>query len=226
MSGGDPRARRPRQPAARLRCRRGKNRTSPSVVVPRRPASSHPVSLLRRPPRHRSTRPYLPAYPLVRRYAAIYPNIACVSPHSTRPAYTVTRHAGCGGRALISRRAAACQRRRPPELAGLWELPGGKVAAGRPNPRLWCVSWPRNSASTSSCTSVSVRTLHRRAVVLRAYRVSQTGGRLHPHDHGALRWVGAAELSDVAWVPADRASGCPRCGETHRAVSVLRSRPT
>ncbi len=43
------------------------------------------------------------------------------------------------------------------------------------------------------------------ALVLRAYRVTQTGGALHNHDHGALRWVEAVELSDVAWVPADRA---------------------
>lgn len=43
------------------------------------------------------------------------------------------------------------------------------------------------------------------SVILRAYRVSQTGGTLHPHDHGALRWVGPAELSEVDWVPADRA---------------------
>ena len=43
------------------------------------------------------------------------------------------------------------------------------------------------------------------SLVLRAYRVTQTGGTLHPHDHGALRWVRATELPEVAWVPADRA---------------------
>jgi 8-oxo-dGTP diphosphatase len=29
-------------------------------------------------------------------------------------------------------------------------------------------------------------------------------GEPHPHDHRALRWVTAAELADVDWVPADR----------------------
>ncbi len=43
------------------------------------------------------------------------------------------------------------------------------------------------------------------SLVLRAYLVIQTGGELHPHDHGALRWVGAADLDDLPWVPADRA---------------------
>jgi len=42
-------------------------------------------------------------------------------------------------------------------------------------------------------------------MVLRAYIVEQTSGTLHPHDHGALRWVDARHLPDVAWVPADRA---------------------
>jgi hypothetical protein len=42
-------------------------------------------------------------------------------------------------------------------------------------------------------------------LTLRAYLVSQTGGTLAALDHGALRWVDATELLDLAWVPADRA---------------------
>jgi len=42
-------------------------------------------------------------------------------------------------------------------------------------------------------------------LTLRAYLVSQTGGALTAHDHGALRWISAAELSELDWVPADRA---------------------
>lgn len=42
-------------------------------------------------------------------------------------------------------------------------------------------------------------------LTLRAYRVTQTAGTLHPHDHGALRWVDASGLADLPWVPADRA---------------------
>jgi 8-oxo-dGTP diphosphatase len=39
---------------------------------------------------------------------------------------------------------------------------------------------------------------------LRAYRVTQTGGTLHPNDHRALRWITVDELDDLDWVPADR----------------------
>jgi len=40
---------------------------------------------------------------------------------------------------------------------------------------------------------------------LRAYRVELIRGQPHPRDHRALRWVTAAELDRVDWVPADRA---------------------
>lgn len=40
---------------------------------------------------------------------------------------------------------------------------------------------------------------------LRAYRVRLLRGQPEPHDHQALRWVTAAELHELDWVPADRA---------------------
>ena len=39
---------------------------------------------------------------------------------------------------------------------------------------------------------------------LRAYRVRLIRGEPQARDHRALRWVTAAELHDVDWVPADR----------------------
>lgn len=110
------------------------------------------------------------------------------------------------GALICGRTLLLAQRRRPPELAGLWELPGGKVVAGETEPE----ALVRELAEELGVEVV----VHERvgadvsigeSVILRAYRVSQTGGTLHPHDHGALRWVGPAELSEVDWVPADRA---------------------
>ena len=41
------------------------------------------------------------------------------------------------------------QRDRPPELAGRWELPGGKSAAGKATATRWCASCARNWAWAS-----------------------------------------------------------------------------
>lgn len=105
-----------------------------------------------------------------------------------------------GGSVLLA------QRRRPPELAGLWELPGGKVVPGETEPEA-LVRELREELGIDVVVldrlgeDVSIGA----ALVLRAYRVEQTAGTLHPHDHGALRWVTATELGEVPWVPADRA---------------------
>ncbi|HNM85970.1 MAG TPA: (deoxy)nucleoside triphosphate pyrophosphohydrolase [Mycobacterium sp.] len=98
------------------------------------------------------------------------------------------------------------QRDRPPELAGRWELPGGKSAAGE------------------SDSDALVRELREELGVgvtvgdrlgddvplsptttLRAYRVTLVDGTVHPHDHRELRWVTRDELAGLPWVPADTA---------------------
>ncbi len=98
------------------------------------------------------------------------------------------------------------QRRRPPARAGRWELPGGKVAPGETE----AAALVRELREELGIDVVVDGRLGDDVgvgdgLVLRAYRVAQTGGALHNHDHGALRWAGAADLDDVAWVPADRA---------------------
>lgn len=98
------------------------------------------------------------------------------------------------------------QRLRPPELAGRWELPGGKVASGETEP----AALARELAEELGiAVAVGDRVGHDVALgdsaTLRAYQVRLTGGEPHPHDHRALRWVSAAELPGLDWVPADRA---------------------
>ncbi|MCV7431037.1 (deoxy)nucleoside triphosphate pyrophosphohydrolase [Mycolicibacterium bacteremicum] len=98
------------------------------------------------------------------------------------------------------------QRERPPELAGLWELPGGKVAAGESDADALMrelreelgVEVTVGARLGPEVTLSPTRTL-------RAYLVTLASGSPHPHDHRALRWVRAGDLDALAWVPADRA---------------------
>jgi 8-oxo-dGTP diphosphatase len=100
------------------------------------------------------------------------------------------------------------QRARPPELAGRWELPGGKVAPGETEPAALARELAEELGLQVGNVIVGDRLGGDIALsdtmTLRAYLVRLIRGEPHPHDHRALRWVSAAELPDVDWVPADR----------------------
>lgn len=110
--------------------------------------------------------------------------------------------------AVICRsRLLVAQRVRPPELAGRWELPGGKVAPGESERDALARELTEELGLQLDDVAVGDRLGAdiplNDTTTLRAYRVS-IGGEPHPHDHQSLRWVTAAELPDVDWVPADR----------------------
>src|SRR6201986_1734633 len=105
-------------------------------------------------------------------------------------------------------RLLVAQRVRPPELAGRWELPGGKVTPGETEPEALARELAEELGLEPGDVAVGGR-LGRdiplnETTTLRAYRVRLIPGEPRPHDHRALRWVTAAELPDVDWVPADR----------------------
>lgn len=109
--------------------------------------------------------------------------------------------------ALISGSALlVAQRQRPPELAGLWELPGGKVAVGETEAAALARELREElGIDVAVGDRVGADVPLGDGLVLRAYAVEQIGGTLHPHDHRALRWVSDADLDALPWVPADRA---------------------
>jgi 8-oxo-dGTP diphosphatase len=108
--------------------------------------------------------------------------------------------------ALIAEHALlVAQRDRPFELAGLWELPGGKVAPGESDDAALARELHEElGVEVTVGERLGGDVVLNDATTLRAYRVTLTGGALHPNDHRALRWVTADELIGLAWVPADR----------------------
>jgi 8-oxo-dGTP diphosphatase len=100
------------------------------------------------------------------------------------------------------------QRVRPPELAGRWELPGGKVGPGETERDALARELAEELGLEVTDVAVGERLGDdiplNGTTILRAYRVRLIRGEPCARDHQALRWVTAPELDEVDWVPADR----------------------
>jgi 8-oxo-dGTP diphosphatase len=112
------------------------------------------------------------------------------------------------GALICDARVLVAQRVRPPELAGRWELPGGKVGPGETERDALARELAEELGLAVNDVAVGDRLGDDVALnpttTLRAYRVRLIRGEPHPHDHRALRWATAAQLPDIDWVPADR----------------------
>lgn len=105
-----------------------------------------------------------------------------------------------GGRLLAARRSA------PPELAGRWELPGGKVEPGE-SPEQALVRELREELG------VEVEPLERipgqwplgPGYVLWVWTARLLSGDPRPlEDHDVLRWLAPDATDEVDWLPQDR----------------------
>jgi mutator protein MutT len=101
-------------------------------------------------------------------------------------------------------RLLAARRTHPPETAGGWELPGGKVEPGEEV----AAAAVREVAEELDCEVEVQAVLPRRQPIRPGYELRVVVARLvrgtpSPHEHDAIRWLAADELDEVAWLPAD-----------------------
>jgi 8-oxo-dGTP diphosphatase len=108
------------------------------------------------------------------------------------------------GAIVAESKVLIAQRVRPPELAGLWELPGGKVAARETEPEALARELAEELGVEVAVGAYLGDVELDATTTLRAYAATLLRGEPQPHDHAALRWVSSAELDEVDWVPADR----------------------
>src|SRR5215469_5785111 len=111
------------------------------------------------------------------------------------------------GAAIIENgRVLACARSEPPEFAGRWEFPGGKVEIGESESealRRECAEELNVKVDIGDRVGEDVQLGHGWAV-LRIYTARlHEGDRPDALEHLELRWLAANELDSVDWLPAD-----------------------
>jgi 8-oxo-dGTP diphosphatase len=108
---------------------------------------------------------------------------------------------------ITNGRVLACERSAPPEVAGRWEFPGGKVEPGETDEQALareCVEELGVRVEVGARIGPDVSLAHGRAV-LRVFAVRLLDGdEPRALEHTAMRWLSADQLDTVHWLPADK----------------------
>jgi 8-oxo-dGTP diphosphatase len=111
------------------------------------------------------------------------------------------------GAAIVENgRVLACARADPPEVAGRWEFPGGKVEPGETEIEALireCVEELGVKVDVGIRVGGDVPLAHGRAVLKVFLATLVDGARPQRLEHAELRWLGPGELDSVDWLPAD-----------------------
>jgi len=101
-------------------------------------------------------------------------------------------------------RVLAAQRAYPADLAGYWELPGGKVHAGEDDVAALVRECREELGVTVRVgTRVGADLEIGAGLLLRVWWARLLDGTPQPLEHTQLRWLSLDALDDVAWLPSD-----------------------
>jgi len=110
------------------------------------------------------------------------------------------------GAAIISDgRVLGCERADPPESAGRWEFPGGKVEPGESEVDALvreCREELGVEIEVGERIGTDVPLAHGRAL-LKVWLARLRKGDPQPLEHASLRWLAVDEFDSVPWLPAD-----------------------
>jgi 8-oxo-dGTP diphosphatase len=110
------------------------------------------------------------------------------------------------GAAIVANgRVLGCERAEPPESAGRWEFPGGKVEPGESELDALvreCREELDVEIEVGDRVGTDVPLAHGRAL-LRVWLARLVTGEPQPLEHASLRWLSVDELDSVPWLPAD-----------------------
>jgi 8-oxo-dGTP diphosphatase len=118
-----------------------------------------------------------------------------------------------GAAIIAGGRLLAAQRAEPPELAGGWEFPGGKVEPGEEElaalvreigEELGVPVVPQAFLGEVVLDGVVAGGLPGASTLRVWWARVQPGSEVIAREHSELRWLAADELESLHWIPADR----------------------